>query len=47
MDERGGLQSVTWVLLAHVTLGHLAQFVVDEGHQLVERLTIAVIPLVQ
>jgi hypothetical protein len=38
MYERGGLQSVTRVLLAHVTLGHLAQFLVDEGHQPVERL---------
>jgi len=47
MDERGGLQSVTRVLLAHVTPGHLAQFLVDEGHQLVERFAIAVIPLLQ
>ena len=47
MDERGGLQSVTRVLLAHVTLGHLAQFLVDEGHQLVERLTVTMVPLLQ
>jgi hypothetical protein len=44
MDERGGLQGVTGVLLAHVSLGHLAQFLVDEGHQLVERLTVTMIP---
>ena len=47
MDERGRLQRVTGVLLAHVTLGHLPQFPVDERHQLVQRLTVTMIPLLQ
>ena len=47
MDEGGGLQCVPRVLLAHVVPGHLSQFLVDEWNQLVERLTIAMIPLLQ
>ena len=47
MDERGRLQRMARILLVHVTLSHLSQFVVDERHQFVERLTIAAIPPVQ
>jgi hypothetical protein len=39
MDERGRLQRVTGILVAHITPGHLPQFVVDERHQFVERLS--------
>jgi hypothetical protein len=47
MDQCGGLQRMSGVLLAHMTPRHLPQFVVDERHQLVERLTVTVIPLFQ
>src|SRR5205814_8691097 len=47
MDERGRLQRMAGILLVHVTLSHLSQFVIDERHQFVERLTITMIPLLQ
>jgi hypothetical protein len=45
MDEGRGLQGVPGVLLAHIAPGHLPQFLVNEWHQLVERCTITIIPL--
>jgi hypothetical protein len=47
VNERGRLQGVRRPLAGHVTPGEAAQLVVDDGHQLSERLFVALTPGLQ
>ena len=44
IDERGGLERVTFSFAAHVAAGKPVQLVVDEGIQLVERGLVSLAP---
>jgi len=47
MNERGALQRVGGSLLAHVTVRHLVQFLVEQGQELLERPSVAIAPAVK
>jgi hypothetical protein len=47
MNQRGRLQRVRGALSGHVTTRHAAQFLVDDGNQLLQRLLIAQAPRLQ